>query len=68
MNKYKDTTFYLLDTDETYPVDDDGVQFLRGHSGGWAIYGNSEKQGVEGSPDSFFSCSLDTRHSLSSMC
>ncbi len=25
VNKYKDTTFYLPDTDETYHVDDDGI-------------------------------------------
>ncbi len=33
VNKYKDNTFYLPDTEETYHVDDDGIQFLRGRSG-----------------------------------
>ena len=47
MNKYKDTIFYLPDTGETYHVDDGGIQFLRGQSGGWTIYGNSDKPGVE---------------------
>ncbi len=47
VNKYKDTTFYLLDTEETYKVDDDGAHFLRVHSGGWTIYENSDKPGVE---------------------
>ncbi len=37
INKYKDTAFYLLDTGETYHVDDGGIQFLRGQSGGWTI-------------------------------
>ncbi len=41
--KYKDTTFYLLDTDENFYVDDDGIQFLRGRIG----YGNSDKPRVE---------------------
>ncbi len=45
--QYKDTTFYLPDTEETYHVDDDGIHFLRGHSGGWTICGNSDKPGVE---------------------
>ncbi len=27
VNEYKDTTFYLLDTDKTYHVDNDGIQF-----------------------------------------
>ena len=47
INKYKDTIFYLPDTGETYHVDDGGIQFLRGQSGGWTIYGNSDKPGVE---------------------
>ncbi len=34
VNKYKDNASYLPDTDETYHVDDDGIQFLRGFSGG----------------------------------
>ena len=46
-NKYNETTFYLPDTEETYHVDEDGIQFLRGHSGGWTIYGNSDKAVVE---------------------
>ncbi len=47
INKYKDTTFYLPDTEETHHVDNEGIQFLRGRSGGWTIYGNSVKPGVE---------------------
>ncbi len=47
VNKYKDTTFYLPGTEETYQVDDDGILFLRYRSGGWTIYGNSDKPGVE---------------------
>ncbi len=47
VNKYIDTTFYLPDTEETYHVDDDGIQFLRGCSRGWTIYGNCNKPGVE---------------------
>ncbi len=46
-NKYKDTTFYLPDTNETYHVDDEGIQFLRGCSGWLIIYENSDKPGVE---------------------
>ncbi len=30
VNKYKDTTFYLPDTDETYHVDNDGIQSFEG--------------------------------------
>mgnify|MGYP006871988189 CR=1 FL=1 len=37
VNKYKGMTFYLPDTEETYHVVDDGIQFLRGQSGGWTI-------------------------------
>ncbi len=47
INKYKHTTFYLPDIGETYHVDDEGIQFLRGQSGGWTIYRNSDKPGVE---------------------
>ncbi len=47
INKYKDTTFYLPDTEETYHVDDNGIQFLSGRSKGWNIYGNSHKPRVE---------------------
>ncbi len=47
VNKYKDTTFEHPDTKETYPVDDDEIQFLRGCSGGWTIYGNCNDPGVE---------------------
>ncbi len=28
VNKHMDSTFYLPDTDETYHVDDDDIQFL----------------------------------------
>ncbi len=34
VNKYKDNILSLLDTEETYYVDDDGIQFLRRRSGG----------------------------------
>ncbi len=47
VNKYKDTTFGLPDTEVTHNVDDDGIQFLSGCSGGWTIDGNSDKPGVE---------------------
>ncbi len=47
INKYKDTAFYLPDTGDTCHVDDGGIQFLRGQSGGWTIYRNSDKPGVE---------------------
>ncbi len=47
VNKYKGTTFYLPDTNETYHVDDEGIPFLRGHKGEWTIYGFSDKPQVE---------------------
>ncbi len=47
VNKYKDTTLYLPGTDETYHSDNDSIQFLRGCSGEWTIYGNSDKPGLE---------------------
>ncbi len=68
-NMYKDTTFYLLDTDETYHVDDDGIQFLKDCSKEWTICGYSDKPRVEeerGVPHSFFSIPFGTRHSSSS--
>ncbi len=34
VDKYKDITFYLPNIDETYHVDDDGIQFLRDHGRG----------------------------------
>ncbi len=33
VKKLKDTTFYLLDTDDTYQIDKDSIQFFEGHSG-----------------------------------
>ncbi len=32
---------------KTYHVDDEGIPFVRGYSGGWTIYGNSAKPQVE---------------------
>ncbi len=32
---------------KTSHVDDEGIPFVRGYSGGWTIYGNSAKPQVE---------------------